>query len=391
MNAPTPHTMTTHTPASPTGAAARQPRAVDLDVVRAVALIGVCVMNYHGYLNGVTATAVDGSPFWHRVFDPWSGPLETRFAATFVVVAGIGVSLLTRRALASCDRDEIAAVRWTLVRRGFLLLAVGYVLDWVWPGTILFFYGGYFVVGALLFTLGTRWLAAVGVAAALAAAALQWWGLGRDATWLFEGRSEFTQSPRDFLFDLFVRGTHPLLPWLAFLCLGMVLGRHPPRRTEDRLMLALGGIAAVALAYVLRGVLPWHEQLRSTRSHDRGLVYVLAAAGVAVTAVVVIGALARATAAAAAPLTRWLAVAGRTTLTLYIGHVLVFNTVVRVLHLVDEQSGLDAALLLALAYWVVAVAAAVAWSRVAAMGPLEWVYRRFSDPRSPVLRSTSAP
>ncbi len=37
-------------------------------------------------------------------------------------------------------------------------------------------------------------------------------------------------SLRDHLFDVFVNGTHPLLPWFAFLCAGMVLGRLPAPR-----------------------------------------------------------------------------------------------------------------------------------------------------------------
>ena len=32
-------------------------------------------------------------------------------------------------------------------------------------------------------------------------------------------------SIRRYLFDVAINGTHPLLPWLAFLCAGMVLGR----------------------------------------------------------------------------------------------------------------------------------------------------------------------
>ena len=106
---------------------ARRTRSVDLDVVRALALIGVCVMNFHGYLDGRLA-ATDES-FLGALFDPWHGPLATRFAATFVTVAGMGVVLLTRRATLSGDRHAIAEARWRLVRRGALLLAFGYVLD----------------------------------------------------------------------------------------------------------------------------------------------------------------------------------------------------------------------------------------------------------------------
>ena len=62
-----------------------------------------------------------------RFFDPWVGPLSTRFAATFVLVAGVGVTLLTR---SSAGRpDHVQAKRWTLVRRGLALYGAGLLLD----------------------------------------------------------------------------------------------------------------------------------------------------------------------------------------------------------------------------------------------------------------------
>lgn len=352
----------------------RGERVIDLDVVRAVALIGVCVMNYHGYLNG-TKAATDDS-FWGRVFDPWTGPLSTRFAATFVTVAGMGISLLSRRSTGSRDREAISADRWTLLRRGIVLFAFGYFLDWVWPGTILFFYGAYFIAGAFLFTFRSRWLAVVGVVAALGAAGIQRWALHHPARWLLEGESESTRSPRDLLFDTFVRGTHPLLPWLAFLCLGIILGRMVPWRAETRVQLAFAGVLCVITGYGLAGRLPWDASLQTTHPFDRGLLYVLTAAGTAVTAIAVIGAIAQLT--ARSPVTQALAVTGRTTLTLYVLHVLVFNAVVHWWGWIDEGQGLGAALLFALAFWLFAIAFANAWHRWQSLGPLEWAYRRFS-------------
>ena len=95
------------------------------DVTRAVALIGVVLINYHGYLNGPAAAAAPGSSFATRLFDPWQGVLGTRFAATFVLVAGIGVTLLTNGSRVSGDRVAVRADRWRLVRRGSLLYAAG--------------------------------------------------------------------------------------------------------------------------------------------------------------------------------------------------------------------------------------------------------------------------
>src|SRR5215204_370957 len=82
------------------------PRLPGLDVTRAVALIGVVVMNYNGYLNG----GDDGieRSVSERIFDPSQGPLTTRFASTFVLVAGMGVTLLTNRSRQSGDRPAMS-------------------------------------------------------------------------------------------------------------------------------------------------------------------------------------------------------------------------------------------------------------------------------------------
>lgn len=359
---------------------ARQ-RIVDLDVVRAVALIGVCVMNYHGYLITDGAKSVPTN-ITERFFDPWNGPMSTRFAATFVTVAGMGITLLTRRSTASGDRAAISADRWKLVRRGVLLFTFGYFLDWVWDGTILFFYGAYFVVGALLFTLRSRWLAAIGAAAAAAAGGLQWWALqrgqdGHDTSWLLSGSAAGTRSPRDLLFDVVLRGTHPLLPWLVFLCMGLVLGRLLPFGTRLRVVLAAAGGFLLLVGYVLHGVVDWHEQLAATTPFSRSLLYTLTTVGSTLLAVVLVGWLAQATADSA--VTRALGMAGRTTLTLYVGHVLMYNLLVHWLEWV-RPGALGTALLFATAYWVAAVSAAVLWLHKYELGPLEVVYRRFSDP-----------
>src|SRR4051812_40008103 len=150
----------------------RADRVIDLDVTRAVAMIGVVVMNYHGYL--ILQGGSIGKSNINRFFDPFTGPLATRFAATFVVVAGMGITLMTNRGRITGDRARRSIDRWVLIRRGFLLYAIGFVFEWIWSGTILFYYGAMFMVGALLFLLATRWLVVVGAAAAVAAAAIQW-------------------------------------------------------------------------------------------------------------------------------------------------------------------------------------------------------------------------
>jgi uncharacterized membrane protein YeiB len=372
-----------HAPAGRTSSGA--PRIIGLDVTRGLALVGVVVMNYHGYLNGGQMS--DPPTFFDRLFHPWNGVLSTRFAATFVLVAGMGVTLMTNRSRAGGDRAAITNDRWRLLRRGLLLYAGGYVVEWIWSGTILFFYGAYFMIAAFLFTLRTRWLVAIGSAAAIAGAAIAAWRVSRDVdgystSWL----DPLPDSPRNLLLRTFVGHTHPLLPWLAFLCAGMVIGRALPRLAKIRPRLLLGGLGAVAITYAINaafapGFASTHASDRrwavilSTRPFDRGLLYTIGTLGSSIAAFCIISWIAERV--PNNPVVVALQRAGQLTLTLYLLHVFVFNFVVDWMGWVQPFS-LGAALALALAFWVCAIALGAWWQRMFGQGPLERLYRGFS-------------
>jgi uncharacterized membrane protein YeiB len=338
------------------------------DVVRAIALIGVVVMNYHGYLIIRGATRGDG---WaDELFDPWSGPLSTRFAATFVLVAGVGVTLLTAR---TDGDDAITEMRWRLVRRGAVLYVGGLLLDTIWAGTIIPFYGAMFAISALLFTLRSRWIALVGAAAVAVGALLQLWRFwqtedGVDTGWLFAPSGS---SPQGFVFDVFVNGTHPLFPWLGYFCVGILLGRAL-RTGWWRLAAGGSGIALYVGASIVNSTASteFEHLALATTSGSRSLVYVSSALGTALIAFVAIDALATRWAAATDPLRR----AGQMTLTLYLAHILVFNFVVDWMGWVTP-AGLATSLTFALGFWIVAIGAATLWHHRFGRGPAERVYR----------------
>ena len=362
----------TSTPPSPVDIPLAQ-RLAGPDVVRAVALIGVVVMNYHGYLILRGDASGVGTGWAADLFNPWTGPLSTRFAATFVLVAGVGVTLLTRRCLS--DPIQVREMRWRLLRRGVLLYVVGLIVDEIWPGTILPFYGAMFAIAAGLFTLRGRWIALIGVCAALAGWSIRVWRFeqqqdGLSTQWL---TSPGVGSIRHFVFGVFVNGTHPLLPWLAFLCAGILLGRV--LNTDWWRFAALGsGFILYAGANVLSASssTPLQTVLMSTSPTSRGLVFVASALGTALIAYSLIDWLAVRFPVALDPLRR----AGQLTLTLYLGHILVFNLVVDWIGWI-EPAGLDTALTFALVFWVVGIVAAVEWSRRYGRGPAERVYRAF--------------
>ena len=354
----------------PTPPAQRRPGP---DVVRALAMAGVVTMNFHGYL--VLMDGRQDGGWLYDLFDPWTGPLSTRFAATFVLTAGVGVTLLTRSSLG--DPRRTVDMRWRLVRRGLLLYSFGLLFDFIWPGTILPYYGAMFVVAALLFTLRSRWVITVGALAALAGWLIHWWVYereldGHDTSWL---TSPGGRTPRGLLFDVAVNGTHPLLPWLAFLCAGIVLGRvlsQPwwrPAAAGAGFMLFASGTLADASATTDRTLV-----LLSNDPFDRGLAYTASALGTALLAFVAISWVADrfATTPAVDALRR----AGQMSLTIYVAHALVFNLLTSDDWLdVVQPGGIATSLTLAVSYWLMATTAAVAYHRRFGRGPAERLYR----------------
>jgi uncharacterized membrane protein YeiB len=348
------------------------------DVVRAVAMAGVVMMNYHGYLiiRLVDRGARRDGGALADLFDPWTGPLSTRFAATFVLTAGVGVTLMTRSSIG--DRDRTVDMRWRLVRRGLLLYGGGLLFDFVWPGTILPFYGAMFVLASALFTLRIRWILLVGALAALAAWFVRWWvdeqsSVGESTAWLTDPAA---RSPRGLLFDVFVNGTHPLLPWLAFFCSGIVLGRlllHAwwrPVIAATGFVLYAGATIANAAGSSERARL-----LLSDDPFDRGIVYVASALGTALIAFAAISWIADRF--ETAPPIDALRRAGQMSLTIYLGHALLFNLAVDWLDLI-EPGGVGTALVATAVYWSTATALAVAYQHRYGRGPAERLYRRLT-------------
>jgi uncharacterized protein len=301
-----------------------------------------------------------------------SSPVSTRFAATFVLVAGVGVSLF------AWGRPDLARRRIVLLRRGLLLYGAGAVLNWIWPGTILFFYGAYFMVAALICGWRTGRVVAVGAASAVGAAAIEAWRTwrelgGHSTAWL----SPRPDGPRNLLLRTAVDYTHPLLPWLAFLCLGIVVGRH--LATVDRWRRPAAGAAAAVLALVvaLRAVVrPLVDgtgsaavlvrAALSTDPYDRGLPFTASAGATALLAFLAVTAVVRRDGV--------LARAGRMSLSTYVGHVAFFHFLVDWLRVVPRESAV-AAVALTVAYLVPAIAAAAWWSGERGTGPVERLYR----------------
>jgi len=351
-------------------------RLIGLDVTRAIALIGVVVMNYHGNLNDQSI----GTDFWHRIFNVYSGVLSTRFAATFVFVAGIGTALLSRQAFEK--KHEVGKLRTRLIRRGALLLLGGYFLNHAWPGTILFYYGAYFILSALFIIWKSRSIILVAITTAITATVVSSWEVnqahqGYSTQWLHPRN---IHSIKDLFLRIFIDYTHPVFPWLAFFCIGIVFGRNLEAVRKKWLQVSVVSCAVIFMCYVITSILD-HQDVRShsvihvvtsMQPFTRGLFYTLTSLAIAIISFLIISQVAEKYRESA--LIVHLQRSGQVTMSLYLLHVLAYYALVRWPHFITA-TGLDTALIFAGVFWLFAITIASWWQHHFGQGPAERLYR----------------
>jgi len=325
----------------------RPSRISSLDVTRALALVGVVVMNYHAYLNKSAAFYPERPSFAERIFNPLSGILTTRFAATFVLVAGMGIALLVQPAIRSENATLIRATQMKLARRGLFLYAVGAAVQWIWPGTILFYYGAFFLIAAVICTWSNRSLLAVSAVSIAVSTGLTAWRGYRS----FEG--DFTQwlsptpnSPRNLLIRTFFDYTHPVFPWITFICAGIILGRNLQRLAQLRKQIMVWSGVTLLVTYFIRTfAMPDSiatrtdyvlQRVLSTNNHDHALLHVTATLAVALLAFCIVSLITDSRKDHQA--VEFLARTGHMTLSIYLAHVVIFNLVVNWLDWVRSAS-----------------------------------------------------
>jgi uncharacterized membrane protein YeiB len=116
------------------------------------------------------------------------------------------------------------------------------------------------------------------------------------------------------------------------------------------------------------------QRALSTNNHNHSVLHVTSTLAVALLAFCCISFVTDSRVSSRA--VTFLARTGQMTLSIYLAHVLVFNLVVNWLNWV-RPTGLDTALVLSLAFYILAVPVSSLWSRKYGIGPCERVYRAF--------------
>lgn len=191
-------------------------RIIGIDVARALAIIGMIIVNFKvsfgdigdGCLKSITRH-IDG-----------------KAAATFVVLAGVGIALMAKTAVKLNDKKKITAARIRIAKRALFLFGVGLLWIEIFPPDILHYYGLYMAVTILLLSSKNSTILISGLFLILTYPLLFVF-LDYETGWNFE-TLEYSNfwSFNGFLRNLFFNGFHPIIPWTSFMLFGYWFGKQ---------------------------------------------------------------------------------------------------------------------------------------------------------------------
>ena len=220
-------------------------RLAGLDVVRALAIFGMAFIHVIASLSGVTITFSDYAP----AFDWFSG----RPAAMFMVLAGIGVSLIAKKT--TTHNGNIHSATSLLARRGGFFFLFGFVNLLIWQGDILRVYGlAYLLASFVVLSSNTRlWLWTGFFPLAFLAMNLF---LNFETNWDFESLEYFNLWTLDgAMMNLFFNGFRAIFPWLGLFTLGMLVGRQNLAENKVIVRLIVVGLLITVMSEILSSAL----------------------------------------------------------------------------------------------------------------------------------------
>ncbi|MGH1365592.1 MAG: DUF418 domain-containing protein [Calditrichia bacterium] len=353
-------------------------RIVGYDVARALAVFGMIFVNFKLVMTGYEA---------HSGWIAWClSLLEGRAAATFVILAGVGLSLISRRAYNASDTTALRHTRFLLLKRALFLFVVGLLYTPIWPADILHFYGLYIAVCAFLLTVSNRrllWIAAGFTLGFVVLMLLFDYETGWN--WATLEYQNFWTLP-GMVRHMFFNGFHPVIPWTSFMIFGMWLGRQDIRNKLFRRRLFLISLTVVAITEFTS-----HQLIRSLSANADQQVYeiivalfgtapmppmplyILSAGGTAVILILLSIILTENITE-----TRWvkaLISTGQLALTNYFAHVIIGMGALETFGLLESSSVLSSVIASSL-FCLLVVLFSYHWQEQFKRGPLEWIIRK---------------
>lgn len=351
-------------------------RITALDYARAWAIFGMIIVNYK--------LAMQAGNGGSELLQEIAALMEGRASALFVLIAGIGVSLMTSIARTTKNPELIRSNRYSLFKRAAFLLVAGMLLLLLgWNADILHYYAVFLLVASLLLTAPDRRILGLFIFVLITAQLLLVlfdYTKGWDAS--FQSYAGFW-TVEGFTRNLLFNGFHPLFPWLGFFLIGLWIGRKgwlgPHHRLKVLLYSLSGAVVIESLSYFL-------IQLTSSVLGTEAAIYLFGTKPMPPTMLYVLSGICTAVAFLAlclyvvekfeqSILTQAMIHTGQLSLSHYVGHIVLGLGLLEFIGYLENGS-LVFAIACAGLYFVAAILFSHWWRKRMARGPIEWVMRR---------------
>lgn len=355
-------------------------RLVGIDVARALAVIGMIIVNFK------IAFGQEGND----MIKSFVGLFEGKAAATFVVLAGVGMALMSNTAIKNRDIERIKKIQIKLVRKAIFLFVVGLMYIPIWMADILHFYGVYMLITLLLIGRSKKTImnTALLFVFIYPLIMLIW---NYDIGWNYEtfGYTDFW-SVSGFIRNLFYNGFHPVLPWVAFMLIGLWYGRqdlYDEKFIKKSIWISLiTFIATLLLSQFLIAFFSDIYQISilemknifGTSPMPPLPIYMISGSSIAI--FVIASSIFIARKFEKNILINALNKTGQLALTFYVAHVVIGIGVMEIIN--PEKTGkyaISFSFLYALLFSLTCIIFAIIWTKFKKSGPLEWVMRKLTN------------
>jgi uncharacterized protein len=355
-------------------------RIIGIDVARALAVMGMIIVNFKVVFGG------NGS----NLVMSLAGAFDGKAAATFVVLAGVGLALMTNSAVRDNDRAKLRSARIRISKRALFLFVIGISYIPIWPADILHFYGVYMAIIIILLNSKQRTLLIAGTAFIMAFPILiTLWNY--ETGWNFETLEyETFWTITGFMSNLFFNGFHPVVPWTAFMIFGYWFGKQ---NLDDnayvKRMLIISSITFVSIqilshysiSFLSEGSQEAAKELTDILGvHPMPPLPVYMFNGVAIAFAIISACILLAKRFENNIVIDALNKTGQLALTFYVAHVIIGMGVIEAIN--PSQVGnysVEFSVGYAIVFSLLCVVFAVVWRKYKKSGPLEWLIRKVTD------------
>ncbi len=355
-------------------------RIIGIDVARALAVIGMIIVNFKIALGSGGSESI-------KFF---TGLFEGKAAAIFVVLAGIGIALMSNSAVKNNNNQKIKKIKYKLSKKAIFLFIIGLSYIPIWIADILHFYGIYMLITLFLLKSSKKLIISIALILTLIFPLLML-VLNYETGWDF---STFTYldfwSINGFIRNLFFNGFHPVIPWTAFMLIGLWFGKQDLNNNKfikktiwlsAVLFILVQTISKVLIYFLSEGnqaLAIELKQILGSSPMPPLPIYMISSSSFAIFIIslciliakkfkknIIITALNK---------------TGQLALTFYVAHVIIGMGIIEIIN--PKKMGLysiEFSFLYALIFSFICILFAILWTNYKKTGPLEWIMRKLTD------------